>query len=124
MSEIDYELPGMAGWGFKSTGYSNYLYSPVNGLGFQGTVPIASPVIAAEIGANVKRIVLSDPLATFEQAESAAQAAMNIDWQAMLDPSHIFIAPLLNAVPVTAAQKADNTDLVDQICELVRKLAA
>lgn len=113
MSEIDYELPGLPGWDFQSTGpYGTYLYSP-GGTGFKFTAPI----IAAEIGANVKRIVLKNLAATEELAEAAAQDAMNIDWEKMLKRGNVFSAPLINAVP------EDRTALADKICALIKQLA-
>ena len=80
------------------------------GAGFS----ITSATSAQDIAEGVKKILRGTTWTPDEAAfEVTAQAAMNINWQAMLDPYAPLVAPLLNAAP---AQKADNTDAVNLIC--------
>ena len=70
--------------------------------------------------------ILRGTTLTPDEAEivATAQAAIQFDWQAMLGPYPTPFAPLLNARIMPPWQKADTTAQVEEICALVRKLAA
>ena len=122
MSDRKYNLPGLDDWIFSASDYGNMLWHR-GGAGF----PVTGVMQAEEIAERVKGVLRQTVMEPDVAAEEvAAQAVLNIDWQALLDPSPIFTATLLNAVPATpatAVQRVDNTALVDQICALVKQLA-
>ena len=105
MSDKKYTLPDMPDWSFQPP-----ILGHKGGAGF----PITADTSAQEIAEAVKRILRGTTWTPDEAAyEVVAQAAMKINWQAMLNPYAPLVAPLLNAAP---AQKADNTAAIAQIC--------
>ena len=121
MSDRKYTIPNLDGWTFKkSDAYGAYLWSP-GGAG----IPFVSAMTATYIADSVKNILRQSVLEPdFEAEDAAAQAIMNVDWQAMMHPPDTLVAPLLNAVPVAAVRKEDNAALVQMIHALVNELAA
>ena len=119
MSDRKYNLPGLDDWIFSVSDYGPMLWHR-GGAG----VSVTGVMQPEDIAAAVKNILRQTSWTPDEAAiEAAGQAVLNIDWQALLDPSPIFTATLLNAVPATTVQRVDNTALVDQICALVKQLA-
>jgi len=110
MSDKKYTLPGMADWSFKVPQYSSPMLWHKGGAGLEVTTATSAQDIAEGIKAILRQTTLTPDEAVFEVV---ARAALNIDWQAMLRPSPVLVAPLLNAAP---AQKADNTAAIAQIC--------
>ena len=97
MSDRKYTIFGLDGWTFKaSSAYGTYLWSP-GGAG----IPLTNAMTASDIANSVKGILRQSVLEPdFEAEDAAAQAIMNVDWQAMMHPPETLTAPLLNAVPV------------------------
>ena len=98
MSDKKYTIPNLDGWTFKvSASYGTYLWSP-GGAG----IPFTSAMTATDIADSVKNILRQSVLKPDLDAEdAAAQAIMNVDWQALMHPPETLVAPLLNAVPTT-----------------------
>ena len=117
MSELKYTLPGLDAWTFKTSGYGGMLWHR-GGAGVEVNGFMTSEQIAEQVKAVLRQTVVEPDVAA---EEAAAQAVMLIDWQAMLYPSPFLTAPLLNAVP--AAQRVDNTAIIDEIRALLSKLA-
>ena len=114
MSDRKYTLPGMPEWSFKVSEYGSPMLSHKGGAGFQ----VNANTSAQEIAAAVKNILRGTTWTPDEAAfELVAQAARNIDWQAMLGPSPALVAPLLNAAPVTPAKNNISSELIDELCE-------
>lgn len=110
MSDKKYSLPGMPDWSFDISYRGSAMLWHKGNSG----VPVTANTSAQEIVENIKKILRGSTFTPDEAAfELVAQASLNIDWQAMLGPSPVLIAPLINAAP---AQKADNTDAVNLIC--------
>ena len=107
MSDRKYTLPGMADWTFKVSDYGNMLWHK-GGAG----IKVFTATSAQEIADEIQKILRG---ATSAPMEAAAQAALLIDWQAMLKPAGALVAPLLNAGP--AAGLALTTELIDELCE-------
>ena len=122
MSDRKYNLPGLDDWIFSVSDYGPMLWHR-GGAG----VSVTGVMQPEQIAEQVKNILRQTSWTPDEAViEAAAQAVLNIDWHALLDPNPVFTAPLLNAVPATpatAVQRVDNTALVDQICALVKQLA-
>jgi len=110
MSDKKYTLPGLDNWNFKVPLYGSPMLWHKGGAGFEVTTVTSVQDIAEGIKAILRQTTLTPDEAVFEVF---AQAALNIDWQAMLRPAPVLVAPLLNAAPV---QKADNTAAIAQIC--------
>ena len=105
MSDRKYTLPGMPDWNFRPPTLGHK-----GGAGF----PITVDTSAQEVAEAVKDILRGTTWTPDEAAfEVVAQAALNINWQAMLDPYAPLIAPLLNAAP--AAQQAIPPGQLDKI---------
>ena len=111
MSDKTYTLPGMTDWKF------NFTYSVPKILHTSGAYFVVTPeTTPVEIALAVKNILRTKSVDEAE-IEGIAQAALNVDWQAMLvGPYPAAVAPLINAMPTIAVQKADNTAAIAQIC--------
>ena len=97
----------MADWSFRPPTLGHK-----GGAGFL----ITADTSAQEIAKAIKGILRGTTWTPDEAAyEVTAQAAMNIDWQAMLGPPPVLVAPLLNAGPATSAQKAIPPEQLDKI---------
>jgi len=108
MSDKKYTLPGMADWSFKVPTLFHK-----GGAGFS----VTADTTAQEIAEAVRQILRGTTFTPDEAAfEVVANAALNIDWHAMLGPYPVLTAPLINAMPTIALQKADNTAAIAQIC--------
>lgn len=116
MSDRKYILPGLDAWQFEVAGSGPMLWHR-GGAGFAVTGVMTPEQIAEQVKAVLRQTVVEPDVAA---EDAAVQAVLSIDWQAMLYPSPFLIAPLLNAVP--AAQRADNTAIVNEIYALLRKL--
>jgi len=111
MSDKTYTLPGMPDWKF------NFTYSVPKILHTSGAYFVVTPeTTPVEIASAVKNILRTKAIDEAE-IEGIAQAALNVDWQAMLvGPYPAAVAPLINPSPTIATQKADNAAAIAQIC--------
>ena len=109
MSDRKYTLPGMPDWSFRPP-----MLWHKGGAGFEVTAATS----AQDIADGVKKILRKTTLTPDDAAyEVVAQAAMNINWQAILNPYVPLIAPLLNAATATPVQNSISTELIDELCE-------
>jgi len=111
MSDRKYTLPGMPDWNFKVSLYDSPMLWHKGGAGFSVTADTSAQEIAAGIK-NILRQTTSTPDEVV--FELIAQAARNIDWQTMLKPLPVLVAPLLNAGPA-ATQQAIPPEQFDKI---------
>lgn len=106
MSDLKYSLPGMTDWKFAAPTLQHK-----GGAGYT----ITTATSAQEVAEAVKRLLRGTTFTPDEAAfETVAQAAMKIDWQTMLNPYPVFVAPLLNAATVVTAATAGQKVLTQE----------